>query len=233
MIEIQNVSKIYRLGSVEVPALQDVSFRIERGEVVAIMGQSGSGKSTLMNILGCLDLATSGQYFLDGQNIAGLSEDELAEIRNRKIGFVFQKFNLLPRITVRRNVELPLSYNGGKSQKEIEQRAEAILKAVGLEDRIFHRPTELSGGQQQRVAIARALINEPALILADEPTGNLDSRTGAEIMDLLLGLNKDHGMTLVLVTHDAWIASHSQRVIRLRDGRIENGVSHETLPALH
>jgi putative ABC transport system ATP-binding protein len=217
---------------VEVPALQGVSFHIDRGEVVAIMGQSGSGKSTLMNILGCLDLATSGQYFLDGQNIAGLSEDELAEIRNRKIGFVFQKFNLLPRMTVRRNVELPLTYNGGKPQKEIEQRAEAILKAVGLEDRIFHRPTELSGGQQQRVAIARALINEPALILADEPTGNLDSRTGSDIMDLLLGLNKDHGMTLVLVTHDPWIASHSQRVIHLRDGMIENGGAHEALPAL-
>lgn len=223
MIEVQDLTKTYRLGSVEVPALRGVSFRIERGEVVAIMGQSGSGKSTLMNILGCLDLATSGQYLLDGMNIAGVDEDELATIRNRKIGFIFQQFNLLPRITVRRNTELPLSYNGGKPQKEIEERAEAVLKAVGLGDRMSHRPTELSGGQQQRVAIARALINEPALLLADEPTGNLDSRTGAEIMQLLLGLNRERSLTLVIVTHDPAIAAQTQRVIHLRDGLIENG----------
>ncbi len=222
MIEIQDLTKTYRLGSVEVPALRGVSFSIERGEVVAIMGQSGSGKSTLMNVLGCLDLPTSGQYCLDGKNIAGMNEDELADIRNQKIGFVFQQFNLLPRVTVRRNAELPLMYNGGKPQKEIQQRAEAILEAVGLGDRMDHRPTELSGGQQQRVAIARALINEPALILADEPTGNLDSHTGAEIMNLLLGLNKEHGLTLVIVTHDPTIAAQSQRVIHLRDGLIEN-----------
>ena len=223
MIEVRDLTKIYRMGHVEVPALQGVSFRIERGEVVAIMGQSGSGKSTLMNVLGCLDLPTSGEYHLDGQNIAGMNEDELADIRNQKIGFVFQQFNLLPRISVRRNAELPLLYNGGKPQKEINQRSEAILNAVGLGERMNHRPTELSGGQQQRVAIARALINEPALLLADEPTGNLDSKTGKEILDLLLGLNKEHGLTLVIVTHDPAIAAHSQRIIRLRDGMIENG----------
>jgi putative ABC transport system ATP-binding protein len=221
MIEIQDITKTYRLGSVEVPALRGVSFNIERGEVIAIMGQSGSGKSTLMNVLGCLDLPTSGQYLLDGKNIATLNEDELAAIRNQKVGFIFQQFNLLPRMTVRRNAELPLMYNGGKPQKEIEQRAETILTAVGLADRMDHRPTELSGGQQQRVAIARALINEPDLILADEPTGNLDSHTGAEIMQLLLGLNKDRGLTLIIVTHDPNIAAQTQRVIRLRDGLFE------------
>ena len=220
MIEAQDLTKIYKLGSVEVPALRGVSFRIEDGEVVAIMGQSGSGKSTLMNVLGCLDLATSGQYFLDGQNIAGVSEDDLATIRNRKIGFIFQQFNLLPRISILRNTELPLSYNGGKPQKEIQERAESVLKAVGLGDRLSHKPAELSGGQQQRVAVARALINEPALILADEPTGNLDSQTGAEIMELLLGLNRERGMTLVIVTHDPGIAAHTQRIIHLRDGLI-------------
>ena len=223
MIEVQDLTKTYRLGSVEVPALCGISFRIERGEVVAIMGQSGSGKSTLMNILGCLDLPTSGQYFLDGKNIAGMNEDELAAIRNQKVGFVFQQFNLLPRMTVLRNAELPLMYDGKNQYKEARQRAEAILSAVGLADRMDHRPTELSGGEQQRVAIARALVNEPDLILADEPTGNLDSRTGAEIINLLLGLNKDQGLTLVIVTHDPAIASKAQRVIRLRDGLIENG----------
>ena len=222
MIEVQDITKIYRLGSVEVPALQGVSFRIERGEVVAIMGQSGSGKSTLMNVLGCLDLPTSGQYLLEGKNIAGMNEDELATIRNQKIGFVFQQFNLLPRMTVRRNAELPLMYNGGKPEKEIHQRSEAILSAVGLADRMAHRPTELSGGQQQRVAIARALINQPAIMLADEPTGNLDSHTGAEIMHLLLSLNKERGLTLLIVTHDPSIAANAQRIIRLRDGLIKS-----------
>ena len=228
MIEVKDLTKTYHLGSVEVPALRGVSFSIERGEKVAIMGQSGSGKSTLMNILGCLDLPTGGEYSLDGKNIAGrdgglVGEDELAEIRNQKIGFIFQQFNLLPRMTVRRNAEMPLLYNGGKPQKEIHQRAETILKAVGLGDRMEHRPTELSGGQQQRVAIARALINEPALILADEPTGNLDSHTGAEIMHLLLKLNEERGLTLIIVTHDSSIAAQTQRVIHLRDGQIENG----------
>jgi putative ABC transport system ATP-binding protein len=225
LIEARDLVKIYRLGSVEVPALQGVSFSIERGEVVAIMGQSGSGKSTLMNILGCLDLPTRGEYFLDGKSIAGMNEDDLAAVRNQKIGFVFQQFNLLPRITVQRNVELPLTYNGRhgrNSQKEISERAGSILNSVGLGERVHHRPTELSGGQQQRVAIARALVNEPALILADEPTGNLDSHTGAEIMQLLLGLNREQGLTLVIVTHDPAIAAHTQRVIRLRDGLIES-----------
>ena len=229
MIEVKDLTKTYRLGSVEVPALRGVSFRIEHGEMVAIMGQSGSGKSTLMHIIGCLDLPTSGQYRLDGKDIAGMKEDELARIRNQKIGFVFQMFNLLPRMTVRRNVEMPLMYNGGNPGKEVRQRAEAILNAVGLGERLNHRPTELSGGEQQRVAIARAMINEPDLILADEPTGNLDSHTGAEIIQLLLGLNQERGLTLVIVTHDPAIAAHTQRVIRLRDGLIENGKSYETL----
>jgi len=226
MIEVKDLTKTYRLGSVDVLALRGVSFRIERGEVVAIMGQSGSGKSTLMNILGCLDLPTSGEYFLDDKNIAGMGEDELAKIRNHQIGFIFQMFNLLPRMTIRRNAEMPLMYdglNGGKSQKVVRERVESILAAVGLADRMDHRPTELSGGEQQRVAIARALINEPSLILADEPTGNLDSHTGAEIIQLLLGLNKEHGLTLVIVTHDSTIAAQTHRIIRLRDGQIENG----------
>ena len=223
MIEIQNITKIYRLGSVEVHALNGVSLTIERGEVIAIMGASGSGKSTLMNVLGCLDLPTSGEYSLEGRNIAALSEDELAEVRNQKIGFVFQQFNLLPRISVRRNVELPMLYdglNGKLSQEQIHQRSAAILEKVGLADRVNHKPAELSGGQQQRVAIARALINEPALILADEPTGNLDSHTGAEIMELLLSLNRTQGMTLVLVTHDASLAALAQRTIYLKDGKV-------------
>jgi putative ABC transport system ATP-binding protein len=227
MIEAIDLTKIYYLGSVEVPALQGISFQIERGEAISIMGQSGSGKSTLMNILGCLDLPTSGQYLFDGKNMAELSDDALAAIRNRKIGFVFQQFNLLPRASIRRNVEMPLFYGNGngtkKSQKEIKEHAESILEAVGLGDRMNHRPTELSGGQQQRVAIARALINEPDLILADEPTGNLDSHTGIEIMNLLLGLNQSRGLTLILVTHDPTIASYTQRIIHLRDGLIDNG----------
>ncbi len=226
MIEAKNLTKIYRLGTVEVQALCGVSFAIRRGEAVAIMGQSGSGKSTLMNVMGCLDLPTSGEYWFDGRNMAKLSDDELAAVRNKKIGFVFQQFNLLSRVTILRNVEMPLRYarNGdGSLRKDSRQRAEAILEAVGLGDRMKHHPTELSGGQQQRVAIARALVNEPDLILADEPTGNLDSHTGAEIMNLLLGLNRERNLTLVIVTHDPTIAAQTQRMIHLRDGEIDNG----------
>jgi putative ABC transport system ATP-binding protein len=232
MIEVKDITKIYRMGSVEVQALRGIAFKIERGEAVSIMGASGSGKSTLMNILGCLDLPTTGQYILDGQNIAQMNDDQLAAIRNHKIGFVFQQFNLLPRITVRRNVEMPILYSGltdakvngngnGHKNGDIHQRSEEALTAVGLGDRMNHRPMELSGGQQQRVAIARALINQPDLILADEPTGNLDSHTGEEIMKLLIGLNQSRNLTLLIVTHDPSIAAQTQRVIRLHDGLIQ------------
>ena len=219
MLQIENLTKTYRLGNVEVPALRGVSFTINDGEVIAIMGRSGSGKSTLMSILGCLDLPTSGRYLLDGQDISELNDDRLAAIRNRKIGFVFQQFNLLSRTTTRRNVEMPMMYAGvGRGRR---QRAESALEAVGLAHRMNHRPSELSGGEQQRVAIARALVNDPALILADEPTGNLDSHTGEEIVNLLLDLNKQRNLTLVLVTHDPDIAARALRTIRLIDGVIE------------
>ncbi|MGE5642754.1 MAG: ABC transporter ATP-binding protein [Byssovorax cruenta] len=220
VIEARDLAKVYVMGEVEVQALRGVSFTIERGEVVAIMGPSGSGKSTLMNTLGCLDRPTSGEYFLDGESVASLNDDQLANIRNRKVGFVFQSFNLLSRQTAITNVELPLRYSG--NQEGRRERAIEALKAVGLEDRMTHRPYELSGGQQQRVAIARAIVNNPAIIMADEPTGNLDSKVGSEIMSLLLNLNKESGTTLIIVTHDPTIAAQTRRVIRLRDGLLES-----------
>lgn len=219
VIHAEDLMKVYQMGEVEVRALAGVSCNIKRGEVVAIMGPSGSGKSTLMNILGCLDLPTSGKYILDGEAVETLSDDQLADIRNRKVGFIFQSFNLLSRTTALANVELPLRYAGNVPNKK--ERARAALESVGLGDRISHRPTELSGGQQQRVAIARALVNNPAIIMADEPTGNLDSKVGKEILELLLALNRDNGTTLIIVTHDQAIASQTQRIIHLRDGLVE------------
>ena len=219
VIEARDLTKVYIMGEVEVQALRGVSFTIQRGEVVSIMGPSGSGKSTLMNTLGCLDRPTAGDYVLDGESVATLNDDQLANIRNRKVGFVFQSFNLLSRQTAITNVELPLRYSGNLEGRR--ERAVEALKAVGLEDRMTHRPFELSGGQQQRVAIARAIVNNPAIIMADEPTGNLDSKVGKEIMNLLLNLNKDSGTTLIIVTHDPTIAEQTQRVIRLRDGLLD------------
>jgi putative ABC transport system ATP-binding protein len=219
VIQADNLTKIYKMGQVEVHALNGLSLNISRGEVVSIMGPSGSGKSTLMNIIGCLDRPTSGEYILDGETVSRLTDDQLATIRNRKVGFVFQSFNLLNRATALANVELPLRYsNLAKGRRE---KALNALQAVGLSDRIDHRSNELSGGQQQRVAIARALVNDPAIILADEPTGNLDTKSGQEIMELLLSLNREHGTTLIIVTHAADIAAQTQRIIRIRDGVVE------------
>jgi len=219
MITIENLTKVYRLGEAEVRALDGVSLTINKSEMVAIMGPSGSGKSTLMAILGCLDVPTQGTYVLDGQPVDKLNDNQLAQIRSHKIGFVFQQFNLLARTSALDNVLLPLTYNGlhGKARRD---RAEEALRQVGLAQRMRHRPNELSGGQQQRVAIARALVNRPAIILADEPTGALDSKTGAEIIGLFQQLHRDLGQTVVYVTHDPFIARHTERVIRLADGKI-------------
>jgi putative ABC transport system ATP-binding protein len=218
VILTRDITKVYQMGEVQVNALAGVSINIKQGEVVGIMGPSGSGKSTLMNIIGCLDRPTSGEYFLDGELVSNMTDDQLAVVRNQKVGFVFQNFNLLSRSSALINVELPLRYAGmveGRREKAIE-----ALTSVGLGDRVNHRPTELSGGQQQRVAIARAIINNPAIIMADEPTGNLDSKSGDEIMDLLLNLNKEFGTTLIVVTHDPKIAQLTQRVINLYDGLV-------------
>ena len=218
VILTHDIEKVYHMGEVEVNALCGVSIKIKQGEVVSIMGPSGSGKSTLMNIIGCLDRPSAGEYYLDGELVSNLSDDQLAVIRNRKVGFVFQNFNLLSRSSALLNVELPLRYAG-----VTEGRRERVIKAlesVGLGDRVNHKPTELSGGQQQRVAMARAIINNPAIILADEPTGNLDSKSGEEIMQLLLNMNKEFGTTLIIVTHDPKIADWTQRVISLYDGLV-------------
>ncbi|MHB8844488.1 MAG: ABC transporter ATP-binding protein [Nitrospirota bacterium] len=219
LIEAHKISKVYRLGDIDLRALDGISTTIDKGEFVAIMGQSGSGKSTFMNVLGCLDTPTDGRYLLDGVDTGTLSRDQLAEIRNRKLGFVFQGFNLLSRTSALENVELPMLYNG-HAASERRDRARAALRSVGLEGREDHHPNQLSGGQQQRVAIARALVNDAPIILADEPTGNLDTKTSVEIMELFVRLNRDSGITVILVTHEPDIAAYSRRIIRFLDGHI-------------
>lgn len=226
MIHVEELTKVYQMGESEVRALDGASFKIEKGEMVAIMGPSGSGKSTLMSIIGCLDVPTSGKYTLDDVSVENMDETRLADVRGRKIGFVFQQFNLLARTSALENVKLPLTY-AGYSGRERDDRAMKALVRVGLGDRTHHAPNELSGGQQQRVAIARAIVNEPAILLADEPTGALDSKTGVEIMDLFQSLHRDTGQTVILVTHDAHVARHTERIIRISDGKI---VSDEANP---
>mgnify|MGYP001027419909 CR=1 FL=1 len=222
IIKTENLKKIYQMGEIEVPALNGVSLMIDQGEFVAIMGPSGSGKSTLMNILGCLDSPSAGQYQLDGQDVSKLDRAQLANIRNKKLGFIFQSYNLLPRMSALENVFLPMMYSKSAegNQEKMKEKAEEMLKVVGLGDRINHQPKELSGGQQQRVAIARALINDPVLILADEPTGNLDSKSAEEIMEILHELHQS-GRTIVMVTHEHEIAEQTQRIIAIRDGLVE------------
>ena len=219
LIELRNIKKIYQLGEIEVPALDGVNVNIERGDFVAIMGSSGSGKSTMLNILGCLDQPTSGEYFIDGEDVSKLGRDALAGIRNRKIGFVFQSFNLLPRTSALENVQLPMLYGPHVGNAAKHARSMKLLAHVGLGDRIHHFPSQLSGGQQQRVAIARALINEPPLILADEPTGNLDSKSSDEIMGIFRGLNAE-GITVIMVTHEADVAQNAKRQIHMKDGKV-------------
>ncbi len=222
LIRLDDIHKTYHLGEVDVPVLRGVSLTIERGEMVALMGASGSGKTTLMNLLGCLDRPTAGQYWLEGEEVSRLSADQRALIRNHKIGFVFQNFHLLPRTSALENVTMPLAYTAQNlSERECRQRARAVLERVGLGDRLHHDPSQLSGGQQQRVAIARALVNHPPLLFADEPTGNLDSRTSEEILRMFQELNTRDGITIILVTHDADVAGHARRTIHIRDGLIE------------
>jgi len=221
LIELQHICKIYHMGDIDVPVLNDVSLTVSRGEMVALMGSSGSGKSTLMNILGCLDRPSSGQYWIEGREMSLLASDQRALVRNRKIGFVFQSFNLLPRTSALENVAMPLAYSSAHlSARETRRRAEEMLCRVGLKDRLDHQPSQLSGGQQQRVAIARALVNHPALLFADEPTGNLDSRTSEEVLEMFQQLNAQESITIILVTHDANVARYAGRVITIRDGVI-------------
>ncbi len=227
IIELKNIEKLYTIGKELIYALRDVSLEVQKNEYVALMGPSGSGKSTLMNMLGCLDTPTSGEYILNGHSVATMSDSQLAEIRNKEIGFVFQTFNLLPRATTLENVALPLVY-AGLSKAAREERAKEVLEQVGLGDRMKHKPNELSGGQRQRVAIARALVNKPAIILADEPTGNLDSKTSIEIMGLLEDIHKN-GNTIILVTHEEDIALHAHRIVRLRDGLVESDNSNANI----
>ena len=231
MIHVENLTKTFPMGDSEVHALNGATFTIEEGEMVAIMGPSGSGKSTLMSIIGCLDVPTSGTYSLDGMAIENMDDTELAEIRGRKIGFVFQQFNLLSRTSALENVMLPLTYAGVRGLQR-EERALKVLERIGLADRTHHTPSELSGGQQQRVAIARALVNDPAILLADEPTGALDSKTGVEIMDLFQRLHSENGQTVILVTHDPYIARHTDRIIKLSDGKIvSDEINHQKILA--
>jgi ABC-type lipoprotein export system ATPase subunit len=224
LIELRNIYKTYHIGDLDIPVLRGVSLNVDRGELVALMGSSGSGKSTLMNILGCLDRPTSGEYWLDGQEVSRKSADERALLRNRTVGFVFQNFNLLPRTSALENVMMPLSYaHDNLSDRQARTRSTELLERVGLGDRLHHLSSQLSGGQQQRVAIARSLINRPAILFADEPTGNLDSHTSEEVLQMFEQLNAEDGITIVLVTHDAVVARHARRIIRIHDGVIESG----------
>jgi ABC-type lipoprotein export system ATPase subunit len=233
LITLQDIHKTYYLGEVDVPVLKGVSLEIGRGEMVALMGASGSGKTTLMNLLGCLDRPTSGKYWLDGEEVSQLTPEQRADVRNRKIGFVFQSFNLLPRTSALENVTMPLDYTHAHlDEKAAAERGMQLLKLVGLGHRMDHHPQQMSGGQQQRVAIARALVNKPSLLLADEPTGNLDSTTTEEILQMFQKLNDDEGITIVIVTHEPDVGSHCKRIIRMRDGRIEGDDHHAGTPAV-